>query len=584
MRKRLILSCFISFSAVLSAAPAFDAWVDRFTVEWMRLDPQAATTAQFFSGAEQDALDRELRPATAEYRAKRAELARLGRNELRRQQSHELTADQRVSAAMLDWLLEDFVARHEFRDHDFVFEQFRGLQVALVNFLSQTHPIRSARDVENYLARLGQVAQRLDEGIVEARSAAERGFLPPRFIVERSLQQTGTFLERPARENVLVASLDERARALADLPASAREAFVSEAERVVRDEVLPAFRRVQALLQEQLPLTNDHAGIWRLPRGDEAYTRALITNTTTRLTPEEIHAIGLREVARLENEMDKILGQLGYTEGTVEARFTVLNDSVQPPAEPDPRPALIAEYTRIVREAEARAAEVFDLRPRAPVEVRREPSFTERTAAARYSLPAPDGSRPGVFWAPLPGPKFNILRMRSLAYHEAIPGHHFQLALLQEMEILPRFRRDLCFGTLSAHTEGWALYAERLADELGWYEGDPHGRLGYLSSELFRARRLVVDTGLHAKRWTRQQAIDYGISAQEVERYVVWPGQACSYLIGQLHLLDLRERAKAALGKRFSLREFHNVVLRTGAVPLNVLTQVIDDWIDQQRT
>jgi uncharacterized protein (DUF885 family) len=213
------------------------------------------------------------------------------------------------------------------------------------------------------------------------------------------------------------------------------------------------------------------------------------------------------------------------------------------------------------------------------VVVKREPPFTEKSAAAHYTPPARDGSRPGIFWAPLPGPKFEIIEMRTLVYHEAVPGHHFQIALQNEMTSLPRFRRDRVFGFLSAHGEGWALYSEQLAAEQGWYEGDPKGHLGQLQDELFRARRLVVDTGLHTMHWTRQQAIDYGISASEVERYVVWPGQACSYKIGMLKILELRAKAQHELGPRFFLKEFHNTVLRAGNVPLGVLETVIDDWI-----
>jgi uncharacterized protein (DUF885 family) len=244
---------------------------------------------------------------------------------------------------------------------------------------------------------------------------------------------------------------------------------------------------------------------------------------------------------------------------------------------------LLARYEEILRDAEKRAALMFDLRPVAPVVVKREPPFTEKTAAAHYTPPAKDGSRPGTFWAPLPGPKFEINEMRTLVYHEAVPGHHFQIALQYEMTNLPRFRRDGVFGFISAHGEGWALYAENLAAESGWYDGDPKGHLGHLNDELFRARRLVVDTGLHTMHWTRQQAIDYGIKASEVERYVVWPGQACSYKIGMLKILELRAKARAALGDKFSLKEFHNVVLRAGNVPLAVLEQVIDDYIAAAR-
>ena len=292
----------------------------------------------------------------------------------------------------------------------------------------------------------------------------------------------------------------------------------------------------------------------------------------------------MREVARLEGELDAVLRALGHTEGSVNERFAKLSTGAPLPDSPDPREVVLKRYTEIIRDAERRAAPLFNLKPRAPVEVRREPALTERTASAHYSGPLADGSRPAVFWAPLPGPtQFLKPSMRSLAYHEAIPGHHYQIAITAELKELPRFRARRSFGGIAAYSEGWGLYAEHLAVEQGWYEGDLVGKAGALQAELFRARRLVVDTGLHAKGWTRQQAIDYGIPAQEVERYVVNPGQACAYMIGMLHILHERERARAALGDAFTLPAFHDVILRTGSVPLSVLTQVIDTWIADQK-
>jgi uncharacterized protein (DUF885 family) len=283
-------------------------------------------------------------------------------------------------------------------------------------------------------------------------------------------------------------------------------------------------------------------------------------------------------VARLEAEAEVILRQLGHTEGTFNERMAKATQGPLVEAT-DPRAALIARYTEYIRDAERRSEALFNRRPRAPVEVRRVPPLTERVSSAYYTVPPTDGSRPGIFWVPLPGNVFFYgARMRSLAYHEAVPGHHFQLAIQQEQRDLPRFRARRTFGGISAHSEGWGLYAERLAVEQGWYEGDPAGKLGAIGSELFRARRLVVDTGLHTQGWTREQAIAYGISASEVERYITNPGQACSYMIGMLRILEIRERVRTALGSAFSLPDFHEVVLTTGSVPLAVLEQVVADW------
>lgn len=475
------------------------------------------------------------------------------------------------------------VRNEPFEDYNFVFQQFRGLQVRLVNFLSQTHPIRNRRDIENYLARLDQVAPLIDEGISLATQRATRGILPPKFIVASTIEQFGRFLTGTPRENVLVTSLDERAAKLADLSPADRASFAAAAEKIVATEILPAFRRAQAMLREQLPRTTDEAGVWRFRDGAKLYAQALRQLTTTSYTAPQIHELGLKEVARIEAEMDVLFRQLGYREGSIKQRMEQLEAASQPPASPDPRPALLARYEEILADAQKRSALLFDIRPRAPVIVKREPAFTEKTAAAHYTVPAKDGSLPGIFWAPLPGPTYEIVSMRTLVYHETVPGHHFQVALQQESTTLPRFRRDSVFGFISAHGEGWALYAEHLAAEHNWYEGDVEGRLGQLDDELFRARRLVVDTGLHAMKWTRQQAIDYGIKASEVERYVVWPGQACAYKVGMLKILELRAKAQRELGAKFSLQEFHNAVLLAGNVPLAVLELVVDDYVARNR-
>jgi len=578
-------------SAPAPASADFDAWSERFAAEWVRASPQMATKSQYFMGAEQDALDRQLAMIGewdwafgGKALAARAAQARQGLEALGRFDAAALTPRQRTSAAVIRWSLEDAVTLSGFPEYRYVFDQFNGFQLDLINALTQSHPIRRARDVENYLARLPQVAPRVDEAIAEARTAEAAGILPPRFIVQRMIEQLDGFLKQPARENVFVTTLGTRMAAMPEpMAADARAGSMAAAEKAVAEFVIPAYQRIRALLAEQLPKTNDDAGVWRLPRGEEYYATQLASYTNTRLTADEIHAIGLREVARIEGEMDAILRQLGYANGTVNERYRQLEAAVQPKGPGDPRPQILADAEKWVRDAEKRAALVFDKTPRAPVEVRREPAFSEKTAAAHYTDPASDGSRPGIYYLPLPGPTFELVRMRSLAYHEAVPGHHFQIAMQQEMTDLPKYRRLMIFAGSSAYIEGWGLYAERLADENNWYEGDPRGRLGFLQMQLLRARRLVVDTGIHAKRWTRQQVIDYGITPQEADRYIVWPGQACAYMIGQLRIIELREKARAALGDRFSIKAFHNIVLETGSVPLEVLGQEVDTWIAAQR-
>ena len=578
----LAVTCLLTPVAFAQQGPDFDAWADQVAIERMRADPVASTFRQYLPAAEQVVLDGQLTPNTPAYRAERIAAAKAALQQLGGFDRRVLNPQQRTSAALVEWSLRSTMDSEPFADYEFVFNQFRGLHVNLVNFLSQAHPIRNEADIANYLARLGQVSAQMDNGIARAKDAASRGFLMPRFITEAALGQFQRFLADAPARNVLVASLDERMAKLPGLGAEARTRALAQAEKLTAESVIPAFRRAQQLLQAQLPRTGNDAGLWRLPGGDKAYAYELRRNTTTDYTPAQIHEIGLAEVARIEAEMDRLLRQLGYKDGSVKDRFARLDHDSQPKVD-DPRAWMLARHEAVLRDAEVRSKLLFDITPKAPVTVKREPPFTEKTAAAHYTSPAKDGSLPGTVWLPLPGPDYRVLELRSLTYHEGVPGHHFQIALQQESQTLPRYRRDGIFSGGSAFSEGWALYAEQLAAENGWYDGDIPGRLGQLNSELFRARRLVVDTGLHAMKWTRQQAIDYGIAAHEVDRYVVNPGQACAYKVGMLHILAQRTRAQKALGDKFDLKRFHNLVLENGNVPLAVLTQEVDEWISAEQ-
>jgi uncharacterized protein (DUF885 family) len=576
--RRLFIAALLSLALAARAALPFDAWAEGFARDWVRQSAEFATFSQYLDAEDQARLEGELTPFTTSRSERRVALAREGLAQLAGYDLAALTPTQRVDAATLRWSLQRTVAGAPYEVHSFVFNQLGGPQVRLVSFMSEAHPMRRAADVAAYLSRLSQVPARIDEAIARARAQAARGLLPPRFILERARTQVQDFLLPAPADNLFVTALAGRSARIDGLPADVRAKAIERATLLVTDEIRPAWQRVLNLLNELHPRTTADAGLWRLPDGAAAYAQALATYTTTTLGADEIHAIGLREVARIEAEMDRVLRTQGRSEGSVEERMKALRASLQPPADPDPRPLLIERLSGFVRDNQRRSQALFNLQPSAPVEVRREPALTEKTAAAHYSTPAPDGSRPGVFWAPLPGPVFNIPAMRSLAVHEAVPGHHFQLAIQQEQKDLARWRQRRIFGGGSAHSEGWGLYAERLAIDQGWYDGDATSLLGALDSQLFRARRLVVDTGLHARRWTREQAIAYGIGAQEVERYVSNPGQACAYMIGMLRMLALRDEAQTRLGERFSLKAFHDVVLKTGSVPLDVLGDVVQRW------
>jgi uncharacterized protein (DUF885 family) len=568
----------VSATALRAQATPDDFFRD-FSAEWIRSNPNQATATRYFTGAEQDQLERQLTPVTAEWRRSRVALARKGLAELAKFDRGRMTDLQRVSADVMRWQLNVVVEGAAFEEYAFPLEQFAGVNVDVVNTLTVGHPLQTEKDADNYLARLAQVSDRMAEAITVADGLIGNGFSPPRFIVRSTITQMQQFVVTPPADNPFVTAFAARMATAKTIPAPRREALRADAERIVASQVYPIWKKAIALLEPLVTRATDDAGLWRFKNGGEAYAYHLRRFTTTRLSPDEIHQIGLREVARIESQMDALLRRLGRTNGSVHERVQQLKKDLAYPTTDEGRRLIMADIEKFMRDAEARAASQFESRPRAPVVAQPYPRFREANAAAGYTAPARDGSRPGTFQIPLRPEQMTRFALRTLVYHETVPGHHFQLALELENDASPRFRQVRAFGAISALSEGWALYAERLAAESGWYDDDPEGLLGQLDDELFRARRLVVDTGLHAKRWTRQQAIDYGIEASEVERYVVNPGQACSYMIGQLKIIELREKARRALGSRFSFKDFHTVVLGTGTAPLDVLEQQVDSYI-----
>ena len=558
---------------------SIDDFFREFTDEWVRRDPNLAVRAEYFDGDEQDRLSRELTPVSREYNLETIRLAEEGLAQLAVFDRDALTPTQRVSAGVMQWQLQSISDGAAFLDYDFPLQQMNGVNVNLPNELIVAHSIHVARDAENYIARLEQVDDRMVEAAAESERQAGLGILPPRFIVDATIAQMERFIEPAPAENPLVTELDRKMLEVAGIDPAQRAALTAEAAAVVEREVYPAWRAALAVLEAQRSGATDAAGLGRFERGAALYAQRLRTYTTTDRTAEEIHAIGLAEVARLEGAMDVLFDELGYAEGTIAEREAALNVALRYPPTPEGRERIMADIDEILADALQRTHASFDVRPETPVVAQPYPEFRWANAAASYSSPPADGSRPGIFQMPLRPNRMTTFGLRTLVYHETVPGHHFQIALATENADLPDFRRIRAFGNLSGSSEGWALYAERFAAEDGWYEGDPAGLLGQLSASLWRARRLVVDTGLHAMGWTRQQGIDYGIEASEVERYVVYPGQACAYMIGQLELVDLRERARSALGDRFSIREFHNVVLGLGTVPLEILGREVDRYI-----
>jgi uncharacterized protein (DUF885 family) len=578
---------FLAAGSVLAAAPALaqtrtvDDFFRDFTADWVRHDPNLATSTRYFTGSEQDQLERELTPLTPAWKRDRIQRARQGLTELRKFNRGSFTELQRTSADLMEWQLNEVVREEGFLDYTFPLEQMNGANVGLVETMTVRHPLATERDAENYVAALGQVRMRMEEAIAEARRLEAKNVIPPKFILQATVRQMQSFADPSPGQNPFVTVLSDKMSAIKALPDTKRQQLLAAAEKTVGNDIYPAWKRATALLEAQLAKSTDDAGLWRLKGGAEAYAYYLHHYTTTSDTAAQIHDIGLKQVATIESQMDALLKRLGRTDGSVKDRIEKLKLDMQypNPTSEEARAQIMRDIDGILADALKRSALLFDLRPKSPIVAQPFPKFREANAAANYNSPAPDGSRPGIFQFPRRIENMTKFGLRSLVYHETVPGHHFQIALQVENKDLPRFRQIRALGGISSITEGWGLYAERLAAESGWYGDDIEGQLGQLNYELFRARRLVVDTGLHAMKWTRQQGIDYGIEASEVERYAVYPGQACSYMMGELKLVELREKSRKALGDKFSLRQFHTAVLIPGMIPLDMMERVVDDYI-----
>ena len=460
--------------------------------------------------------------------------------------------------------------------------------------MANQHRLLAPRDCDYYLMRLNALPKKFDQLLESLRVREQKQILPPRFVVEKVLKEMNGFVAQPAAENILATSFKERAAKVKDLTDAQRTDFQKRVEDAVQYRVYPAYQKLVDYFNGILPKTTTDDGVWKLPDGEAYYTYALRKNTTTPLKPEEVHDLGLREVTRIETEMRAILDSNGFAGRPIGEALKALGDDprFQFSNDDQGRKEAIAEYTRLITQAMERCKQMFVTLPKAPIEVRRVPEFKQATSSGAYYQGASmDGTRPGVFYANLREmSEVSKWSMPTLAYHEGVPGHHFQISIAQELTGLPQFRKLIPF---TAYQEGWALYTEWLAKEAGWYEGDPFGDLGRLQAELFRAVRLVVDTGIHAKRWPREQAITFmrdktGMGEKEVtaeiERYIVNPGQACAYKVGMLKIQELRTRAQTELGAKFDQREFHNVVLKNGALPLEILEEQVTAYIQRTKS
>jgi uncharacterized protein (DUF885 family) len=590
---------------------AFDGRLNDWTRQILADSPELATAAGVDEAAAGGGFRRRLDDRSALAVEARRSAAVRRYVELRALNTDALSDSDALTYAVLDAQFAAAAGGAAFEYGDFtplggvrpyVLNQLDAAFLTLPAFLDDRHTVANDDDAEAYLARLRAVATAIDAETERARADAERGVRPPRAIIDLTLSLLDETVAQSPMQQVYVTGLQRKLGliAAAETDAARRAAieqrhlgYVARAEAIVRDHVIPAHRRAAALLRAEHANAGDEVGVSHLPRGAEYYAAALRIETTTDLTPAQIHRIGVERVRALNSELDIALRRVGLTEGSVGARLSQLPADARYRSEDsdEGREQLLADVRARIGGVMERAPQWFGRMPRAPLEVRRVPAFLEAgQPGAYYNPPSLDGATPGIYYVNQRDlSEMTRIDLPTQDFHEAAPGHHFQIALAQELSEQPLLRRLVSFN---AYSEGWGLYAEELADEQGFHDGDPIGRIGFLRWQLWRAARLVVDTGLHAQGWSRQRAIDYlvattgdapGVIETEVDRYIVWPGQACGYELGRREIMRLRESARNSLGPDFDLRGFHDAVLLSGEVPLAVLDDLVRDWIPAQR-
>lgn len=527
---------------------------------------------------------------TAAFERESAQLFSASAAEMRRRfRPERLSDDAKLSYRLYEKSAQDGQEDLRWTDYQYRFNQMFGAQSSGVAFLIGQHQVASVSDAEAYVSRLRNLGARVDQTIARSNESAARGLMPPRFVYDYVLQDSRNIITGgpfgTGADSPLWADAKTKIGALQASDAE-KQALLSAASAALTENVKPAYDRLIAALTAQQARAGTDDGVWRLPNGAEYYAYCLNRATTTNMNGDQIHDLGLSEVARIHAEMEAIKRQVNFR-GDLRAFFNYMQTEQRfyVADTPEGKAGYVRMATAAIDAMRPRLPDMFNRLPRAPLEVRQVEAFRERSAGlAFYNRAAADGSRPAIYYVNtyIVGaiPTYQI---EALAYHEGIPGHHMQLAIAQELEDVPRFRR---FGGYTAYSEGWGLYAERLGKEMGFYT-DPYSDFGRLTLELHRAVRLVVDSGLHHKRWTRQQAIDYTLAnkpdtepqaRRDIDRYIVMPGQATAYKVGQLEILRLREQARAQLGARFDIKSFHDMVLGSGAVPLDVLGERVAAW------
>lgn len=569
-------------------------YVNKVTIQLALGSPQALTQIGIIDDTLLDFHSGKLDDQTAEHEKKMLIRLRDARSGLDDYGPAGLEGQELLTWKITAWFLDDLIRQAEFEYDGYRVNQISGATVDIPQFLTDGHVIKSARSAQRYLSRVEDFGRVLREVKIRVEDDRKHGVVPPDFVISQSLIGMRAFIEGGAAKNPLVTTLPDKLAKVEALDEPERKRIVAKAAELVEREVIPGYVAMIQLFEQMQANASHDAGIWRLPQGEAIYAAALKSNTTTDLSAEQIHAMGLAEVERIEKEMVAILDSAGIKGETLAARIDALNTRADQVFSNDDagRAAMLAYLKEVDARVMSAAPRFFKTVPPQPLEIVRVPIYSQDSSpGGYYNPPALDGSRPGRFYInqknTADNPKFTLA---TLMVHEGSPGHHFQLSAAQLIEGVPLLRKVLPFN---AYAEGWALYAERLAKtDMGIYESDPLGDLGRLQAEMFRAVRLVVDTGMHAKRWSREQSIAYMIEktgmteaevTREIERYVVWPGQATGYKVGQLAILRMRERAESALGTRFDIKAFHEVLLMNGGMPLDILESAVDDWIATSR-
>ena len=498
-----------------------------------------------------------------------------------------LDEEDRLSYDIIAWNCNLGLERLRFKEHLMPINQFWSTPLLVGQLASGAsfQPFETVKDYDNWLSRLEDYVEWCDTAIVNMRKGMAEGYVLPKVLARKVIPQLREFDHGPVANHLFYAPIRKMPETFSEVE---KQRLTKAYEEMVSQKIIPAHKRLADFIEkEYLPACRETAGISEIPIGREYYQFLIKYYTTTDMTADEVFELGQREVELITKEMEAVMKETGFN-GNLKAFFDHLRTrkELMPFKTAD---EVIANFNAIHERMKPHLDRLFDKKPKTPFEVRRTEAFREAAASAEYNPGSLDGTRPGIFYVPVPEPKeYNVLMDEDLFLHEAIPGHHYQISLQQENESLPEFRKLL--GN-SAYIEGWALYAESLGKELGLYT-DPYQYFGMLSGEMHRAIRLVVDAGMHTQGWTREQAIQYSLDHEaeteasiiaEIERYMAIPGQALSYKVGQLKIRELRKRAEEAFGENFDIGEFHNKVLESGTVPLNLLEEKIDRWIESSR-